>query len=84
VLQLQLSVTLGDLIVAGATVCAIIGAYFAVKGQLETTGARLAAQDQRSERIEKRVDVHDEDIGALEEKVYGRRKTDRRRKALEP
>lgn len=74
-LQLQLSVTLGDLIVAGATICAIVGAYYAVKGQLETTRELLKS-------IDRRLNGHDEDIDALEERVFGRRKSDRRRKLL--
>jgi hypothetical protein len=76
--QLQLSITLGDLVVAGATITAIIGAYFAVKAQLVSSNERLNACDRRAESHERRLDGHDDDLDRIEEQLFGRRKSDRR------
>ena len=75
-IQLQLTMTLGDLIVAGTTVVVIIGAYYAIKGTLASLTAGQSELVTKVAKHGERLDSHGESIASLNTKVFGRRKGD--------
>lgn len=78
-IQLQLTMTLGDFIVAGTTVIAIVAAYYAVKNTLASLAATTADLKTTVGEHADTIGVHGEKIAALNTKVFGRRSGDRER-----
>lgn len=68
-MNLQLTMTLGDVVVAGSCVSAILVAYFGLKHRLETLteGHREAVET---------LDEHTGQLAELDAAVFGRRRND--------
>lgn len=77
-MTLTLSMTLGDLAVAGSVVSAIIGAYFALKHLLTSMHVDLKAVIERVDEHDDILTDHGEGIAALESRVFGRRRNDKK------
>lgn len=89
-MTIDFSMTVGDLVVAAASTCSILGAYFALKSQLERLHSRADGFDKAFQDVTEIVDehadyigVHSEQLASLETHVFGRRSYDKikRRKA---
>jgi hypothetical protein len=85
--KLELSLTLGDLIVSGTMVVTIIGAYYAIKGTLQALrdgqreiNRRLEEHGEKIEELDKCTGTHAESLARLDEHVFGRRRSDRDRR----
>lgn len=76
-IQLQLTMTLGDLVVAGTTVVAIIGCYYAVKGTLAQLTAGHAQAMVTLVDHGKKLEEHGQELAALNTQVFGRRRGDK-------
>jgi hypothetical protein len=75
-MKLELTMTIGDLIVTGGTVVAIIIAYYAIKAALTTL---TNTQNQHSETLashDEKLNEHGENLAALDAAVFGRRRQD--------
>jgi hypothetical protein len=75
--NVQLSMTLGDLVVASTTVLAIIGAYYAVKNNLLSLTSTVNGHDRTIEEHRQKLATHGEQLAALNIKVFRRRAGDR-------
>lgn len=77
-MQLQLTMTFGDLIVAGTTAIAVVGAYYAVKGNLQALTESVKRIAETVDGQGKKLEEHSETIARLDTRVFGgRRITDR-------
>ena len=79
-MHIELAVTLGDLVVAGTTASTIIGAYLNMRQQLRTMNATMIELMERVDGHEEQLDDHDRAITALDTRVFGQRRTDRRKR----
>lgn len=74
--QIQMTMTIGDVIVAGVTLAAVIGAYYAVKGNLAGVMVAVNGHGETLEEHTKTLGKHDRQIVRLDAQVFGRRRTD--------
>lgn len=82
-IHLELTLTIGDVIVAGSTVLAITSAYFAMKGRLAELGIfqksiveRVTKNEARIDEHGEKLEIHGNQLVALEGQVFGRRRSD--------
>jgi hypothetical protein len=76
-MKLELTMTIGDLIVTAGTVVAIIIAYYAIKAALTTL---TNTQNQHGETLAEHTNTlseHGENLAALDAAVFGRRRHDK-------
>lgn len=82
-ITIDMTMTLGDIVVAGTTVLAVLGAYYAVKNNVYALtlmvkghGRTIDDHDTQLDGHGRTIGHHGESIARLDQKVFGRRQTD--------
>lgn len=75
-MTLQMTMTLGDLIVAGTMVIAVTGAYYAVKNNVLALTITVGGHTVTLGEHAKKLEDHGQKLARLDQKVFNRRHSD--------
>lgn len=75
-MTLQMTMTFGDLVVAGGTICAIVIAYYAIKSALASIATTQGDHTRQLSEHDDLLVEHGENLAALDAAVFGRRRHD--------